>query len=97
MRAIQQFYTSLDVDTPWGNLQFSGLVEFDDRGIQAITAHFAGVDYERIEKGPWHPHSTTPSWLARALWPILVAEIEAAHRDDELAEIFEAEPPRRRA
>lgn len=94
MRRIMQFKTSLDIDTPWGNLSFSGIVEHDDRGIQAITAHFGGTDYERIEKGPWPVHSATPSGLARALWPLLVAEITSAHRDSDLAEPFEAEPPR---
>ena len=92
MRTIKQFHTSLDVDTPWGNLQFSGIVEHDRGHIHSITAHYGGADYERVEAaigcrdGSQPSPSSSP--LARALWPLLIAEITAAHRDSDLAKEF---------
>jgi|GEM_PF-5321778 len=96
MSTTRDFTTSLDIDTPWGNLQFDGVVEHENGRIVAITASYDGTDYERAEAAIGSSEHASPasSALARALWPLLVAEITRAHRYDELATVPERRHPR---
>ena len=95
MYTVREFSTNLDIETPWGNLQFSGRVEHERGQITAITACFDGKDYERAEASIHSRHLASPasSALARALWPLIVAEVETVHRD-QLAVRLERRHPR---